>query len=255
MNKILRFSCAAFLVLCYTAVDAQSRTEFLDAQWKTVASSDKAKYSRAITLVLPDSAYAVTVNLVDGETIMQGSFKDKVLEIEHGDFTFWYDNGNMESKGRFKEGYKVGVWKRWNSEGIAKPDRIYPDENSPVTGNPGGPKNIIAAKPPGGMQALQRLVNDSLSYPEEAKNRGLEGTVYITFTIDATGEVRLPEISDGVHYLLDEEALRFVSSLPSWTPASKNGIPCESSYVMPITFDLGGSDSNGNSGRGSSSKN
>jgi TonB family protein len=82
-------------------------------------------------------------------------------------------------------------------------------------------------------------VNDSLNYPKEAVERKLEGTVYVNFTIDATGEVSHPMVSDGVHYLLDEEALRFISSLPSWTPASKNGIPVESNYIMPIVFDLG----------------
>jgi TonB family protein len=89
------------------------------------------------------------------------------------------------------------------------------------------------------MAALQVLVTDSLVYPEEAKKQKIQGTVYVTFTIDATGEVSQPQITDGVHALLDEEALRFVSSLPTWVPAAKSGIPVDSNYIMPITFDLG----------------
>ena len=150
----------------------------------------------------------------------------------------FYANGYKESQGRFKTGYKVGTWKRWNFEGVAKPDRYYPDEDFKKTNRTSRP-----AKFPGGMAALQTLVNDSLQYPAEARERKLEGTVYITFTIDATGEVSHPQISDGVHYLLDEEALRFVSSLPTWTPASKNGMPVDSNYIMPIVFDLGGESS------------
>ena len=82
------------------------------------------------------------------------------------------------------------------------------------------------------------MVNDSLRYPEEARERLIEGTVYITFQIDQAGDVRQPEVTEGVHYLLDEEALRFVSTLPTWTPATRNGVAVESSFIMPITFSI-----------------
>ena len=165
---------------------------------------------------------------------MSGTYVDPKLEIANGDFVYYYANGYKESQGRFKNGYKVGIWKRWNFEGVAKPDRYYPDEDFKPNNRTSKP-----AKFPGGMGALQALVNDSLKFPDEAKERKLEGTVYVTFTIDATGEVSRPQISDGVHYLLDEEALRFVTSMPTWTPAAKNGMPVDSNYIMPITFDLG----------------
>ncbi|MEZ4801086.1 MAG: energy transducer TonB, partial [Flavobacteriales bacterium] len=86
--------------------------------------------------------------------------------------------------------------------------------------------------------ALQQMVNDSLQYPAEAVERNIEGTVYVTFMIDAAGDVRNAEISEGVHYLLDEEALRFVSTMPSWAPATRSGIPVDSNFIMPITFNL-----------------
>jgi TonB family protein len=165
---------------------------------------------------------------------MTGIYADKDLQIGNGDFTYFYANGYKESEGRFKNGYKVGTWKRWNFEGKPKPDRFYPDEHFVKTN-----RTSQAAKFPGGMAALQKLVSDSLNYPEQAKNQKIQGTVYVTFTIDATGEVSQPQITDGVHALLDEEALRFVSSLPTWVPAAKSGIPVDSNYIMPFTFDLG----------------
>jgi hypothetical protein len=51
--------------------------------------------------------------------------------------------------------------------------------------------------------------------------------------------VSQPTVTDGVSAALDAEALRFVTSLPTWVPAAKNGIPVDSNYIMPITFDLG----------------
>ncbi len=251
MKRFLRFSLFSLAACFSLSLFAQTKSEYLDSQMKVVTDIAKARYSREVTLNNVDSTYSVVVKYVTGEMMMEGSYSDKFLDTEHGDFKYFYANGNPESQGRFKEGYKVGLWKRWNFDGVPKIDRVYPDEKF----NKGNGVHTKRATFPGGMEALQRMVNDSLSYPSEAKERGLEGTVNVVFTIDSTGEVRLPEVASGIHYLLDEEALRFVSSLPSWTPAAKNGVAVESSFVMPITFDLGGSDSNGNSGKGNSSKN
>ncbi len=234
------------------SIFSQTRLEYLDAQMKVVSDATLAKYSRDVTLLVADSTYTVVVKYITGEMMMEGVYLDKFLDLEHGDFKYFYANGNPESQGRFKEGYKVGLWKRWNFDGVPKPDRVYPDEKFKAGT---GARGVKRAQPPGGISGLQKMVTDSLAYPVEAKERGIEGTVWVSFTIDETGEVKQPEVKDGVHYLLDEEALRFVSSLPTWTPAAKDGMPIESSFALPIVFDLGGSGTNGNSGKGSSSKN
>lgn len=212
---------------------SQVQSQLLDAQHRVTTTVEKAKFTRDVS-ISGDSVYNVSLKFITGEAFMSGTYVDPKLEIANGDFVYYYANGYKESQGRFKNGYKVGIWKRWNFEGVAKPDRYYPDEDFKPNNRTSKP-----AKFPGGMGALQALVNDSLKFPDEAKERKLEGTVYVTFTIDATGEVSRPQISDGVHYLLDEEALRFVTSMPTWTPAAKNGMPVDSNYIMPITFDLG----------------
>jgi len=232
MKQILRLSvllCA--LILESAAVQAQ--TQFLDAYFNILPVADKAKYTREVS-VSQDSSYKVVIRYITGEVMMTGAFSDQKLQVQNGDFTYYYANGNLESQGRYKSGLKVGTWKRWSFDGSKKPDRYYPDENFKAKTRSTNP-----AKFPGGMSALQKLITDSLKYPTEAKERGLEGTVYVTFTVDATGEVSRPEVSEGVHYLLNEEAVRFVSAMPTWTPASKNGSPIDSSFIMPITFNLG----------------
>jgi TonB family protein len=233
MKRILQLCCFIIAVGASSVVSAQTKIEYLDIQHNVTPDSTKAKFVRESSM-LSDSTYYVNIKYITGELFNTGNYRDPKLEVPHGDFVYYYANGLKESEGRFKEGYKVGTWKRWNFEGVAKPDRFYPDEDFKRTTRTSKP-----AKFPGGMQALQSYVNDSLNYPKEAIERKLEGTVYVTFSIDATGEVSHPQVSDGVHYLLDEEALRFVSSLPTWTPAAKNGMPVESNYIMPIVFDLG----------------
>ena len=233
MTQILRIVCSIMVSLLTLNGIAQIRRDSLDIQHRKTSDMNKARFEREVTFI-NDSTFKVVVKYLTGESFMTGTYTDKDLLIGNGDFTYFYANGYKESEGRFKYGFKVGAWKRWNFEGKPKPDRYYPDEHFVKTNRSSQP-----AKFPGGMAALQLLVTDSLIYPEEAKKQKIQGTVYVTFTIDATGEVSQPQVTDGVHELLDKEALRFVSSLPTWVPAAKSGIPVDSNYIMPITFDLG----------------
>lgn len=249
MKRILQLCCAFGISMLSIEGIGQVTDQILDAQLHKTTIAEKARFTRQIT-VTPDSSYHVFTKFITGETFMSGAYLDSNLTVPNGDFVYYYANGFKESEGRFRNGYKVGVWKRWNFEGVAKPDRFYPDEDFVRK-----QRSTIPAKFPGGKEALQTLVNDSLKYPAEARERKLQGTVYVTFTIDATGEVSRPQVSDGIHYLLDEEALRFVSSLPTWTPAAKNGMPVDSNYIMPITFDLGNQSSSSSDLKNKTSKN
>lgn len=220
-----------FLVLS-TWSFAQSRKDYLDPQFNIIKDSVACKYVRSV-YPQSDTVYNVEIKFRTGELMMTGSYKDAALNVANGDFRYYYANGVLESQGRYRNGNKVGIWKRWSYDGSPKPDRQYIDENFKRTN-----RTTAAAKFPGGMAALQQMVNDSLQYPQEARERRIEGTVYVTFVIDAAGDIRHPEVSDGVHYLLDEEALRFVSTMPSWAPATRNGLPVDSNFIMPITFSI-----------------
>ncbi|MFN8700266.1 MAG: TonB family protein [Flavobacteriales bacterium] len=234
MLSALRFLAPFCLVCIVLSANAQKRSEYLDAQFNVVPveSSRLIKYVRDVTQ-LSDSTFEVKVNFKTGEAMMTGRYLDTDLLVEDGDFTYFYANGTAESMGRYRNGSKVGTWKRWNYDGREKPDRFYPDENFRRSS-----RTTASAKFPGGTDALRMLVRDSLNYPLEAKDRGIEGTVVVTFVIDAAGDVRQAEVTDGVHYLLDEEALRFVSNMPAWAPATRHGVPVDTSFIMPITFSL-----------------
>ncbi|MCC6599362.1 MAG: TonB family protein [Crocinitomicaceae bacterium] len=214
------------------SVSSQERIEFLNPQLNTVKDSLSCKYIRTVW-PQEDSSYKVEVKYKTGEVMMAGVYSNPELTVENGNFQFFYANGFVESEGRFRNGIKVGTWKRWNYDGRQKPERFYPDENFKRSNRTTAP-----AKFPGGINSLHQLVNDSLIYPEEAMRRKIQGTVYVTFMIDEAGDVRQAEISGSVHYLLDEEALRFVSNMPSWSPATRYGVPIDSSFIMPITFDI-----------------
>lgn len=76
----------------------------------------------------------------------------------------------------------------------------------------------------------------NLKYPLVAFEKGIEGTVYVQFTIDEEGKLANASIKQGVHELLDAEALRVVKLSPAWTPAKAKGQPVSVQYTFPIKF-------------------
>jgi TonB family protein len=233
MKLILRglWLCTTLLGVSLFAT-SQKRTDFLDPLYQVVKDSTAAKFIRNVERQ-SDSLYYVSVTDKSGQVMMLGSFIDAGLEMEQGHFKYFYANGTHESEGNYKRGVKSGTWHRWNFNGVPKPDRFYPDEAKPRV-----PRSTHAAAYPGGMDSLQNFIRENLKYPDAAIDRQIEGTVYITFMIDQAGDLRHAEVSRGVHYLLDDEALRLISMMPDWSPATRNGVPVESSFIMPITFDL-----------------
>ena len=99
---------------------------------------------------------------------------------------------------------------------------------------------------PGGDIALRKFIADNIKYPEEAKEKGLSGKVFVQFIIDKNGDVVSPKIARGIDPILDNEAIRVIQSLPKWKPGEQseriNGekvwVPKNVSYTVPIAFEL-----------------
>lgn len=94
----------------------------------------------------------------------------------------------------------------------------------------------------GGTQEMRLFLQNNLKYPETAKKEGFEGTVFVDFIIDEKGQVRevvaTDVVGEDVDFLLKEEAVRVVASMPNWTPGMQHGKPVDTSFSIPITFEI-----------------
>ncbi len=89
----------------------------------------------------------------------------------------------------------------------------------------------------GGAESLHQFIEARISYPEEAKKAGIEGTVFIEFIIGKDGSVNEIRVVRGVHPLLDKEAIRVIKLTDGmWKPAEQRGKPVESRFVVPVVF-------------------
>ena len=82
-----------------------------------------------------------------------------------------------------------------------------------------------------------------LTYPEDARDAGMQGRVIVQFQINKDGSVSDISILEGVCESIDNEVIRVVSESPDWTPGYIDGKPVKVTYAFPVLFQLRGGDS------------
>lgn len=92
---------------------------------------------------------------------------------------------------------------------------------------------------PGGEKALKKYIADHTEYPAVAKENGIQGKVFVSFTITKEGTVQDAKVVRGVDLSLDNEALRIVKTLPNFKPGKQRGQAVDVKYTVPVNFELG----------------
>ena len=90
----------------------------------------------------------------------------------------------------------------------------------------------------GGDAALMKYIGENLKYPEEAKERGLQGRVVVGFIIEKDGSLTNFKVLRAVDRALDAEALRVVKGMPKWIPGRQDGQCVRVRYLLPIYICL-----------------
>jgi TonB family protein len=91
---------------------------------------------------------------------------------------------------------------------------------------------------PGGEDKLVEFVSKNLCYPQKAKEKGIQGRVFVGFIVEKDGSVSNVTNLRSVDSVLDAEAMRVIQSLPKWKPGKHNGEFVRVSYQIPIVFKL-----------------
>ena len=91
---------------------------------------------------------------------------------------------------------------------------------------------------PGGIDALKNDIINNVKYPEEAKKKGIQGKVFVSFIVDEKGKVSDAKVVRGVDPALDKESIRVIGNLKDWTPGMEKGKAVKVSYTVPIKFAL-----------------
>lgn len=117
-----------------------------------------------------------------------------------------------------------------------------------------------------GNPELYKTVGEKIKYPLEARRNSVQGTLYVSFTVDEQGKIKQVKAETKMYNLLEEivvvgynknapnnkdsseisddltelekEAERVIGLLGDFTPGKKNGKAVSVRLTLPITFKL-----------------
>lgn len=92
-------------------------------------------------------------------------------------------------------------------------------------------------EPDGGYDQFYKTVSKHLKYPRQAIRAGVEGRVFVQFTIRKDGTVTDVKLLKGIGYGCDEEAVR-VMGIPKWKPGRQGGRTVNVRMVQPLVFEI-----------------
>ena len=110
-------------------------------------------------------------------------------------------------------------------------DFWWPEDEQVMLGVPEQMPNF-----PGGETALMNYISEHLVYPQEAKDAGVEGRVFIGVVVMKDGSLACAKVLKGLGYGCDEAALEVFEDMPKWQPAMMRGKPICYPYHVPVRF-------------------
>ncbi|AFM05395.1 TonB family protein [Bernardetia litoralis DSM 6794] len=112
------------------------------------------------------------------------------------------------------------------------------EEELPDCGFPNSIFYFLEAEPKEGIQSFYDYINKNLTYPINAKRKGIEGKVIVSFVINKKGEITDVEVKNDIGGGCKEEAERVIKNSPKWNPARQRGKTVKTRKMIPIVFKL-----------------
>ena len=262
--KIHLTSCLLLFASISFAQNIKIDTVYFNADWQETTKANASFYR---TIKKENNLYIVQDYYKNKVLQMDGSFTSLHPELYEGYFKYYTDKGTLIKEGEYKKNVEEGEWKLYYDNGRLMRIENYLNGNLSehlksyytnqqirrdeeykngklIRANCYTPKGKDTAyfssyqtsEFTGGLAALKKYLLDNMKYPKDALEKGVEGTVFIKFTVTDKGTIENAELQKAVYPSLDAEALRLVKNMPKWQPGKKNDIPQKVVFNIPIVF-------------------
>ena len=91
---------------------------------------------------------------------------------------------------------------------------------------------------PNSQKALISYLQEEITYPQNARENGIEGIVKIKIKITDNGQVQVLELVEALGFGCDEEATRVVENLPTKITSRLARQTGSDAVILPIQFKL-----------------
>jgi TonB family protein len=92
--------------------------------------------------------------------------------------------------------------------------------------------------PVNGMEEFYKMLMQNIKYPVAARNKNIEGRVFVQFMVDENGKLSDFQVVKGIGSGCDEEAMRVLSLSEPWVPGKQRGVAVKSIFNLAIIFKL-----------------
>lgn len=104
------------------------------------------------------------------------------------------------------------------------------------------PFDVVVSKMPvfpGGDEALLRFYKKKLRYPAKAREKRIQGNVFVEAWIETDGSIRTSKILTDIGGGCGDEAIRLIHSMPKWQPALLNdrALRLKVKLLVPFVLD------------------
>jgi TonB family protein len=159
-------------------------------------------------------------------------------------------NGKIDHSDAWRGDEPVGVWIGRTGRGSEERDYnfelVYEERKCSNPESLQGVNNFFADNTAVSYKApileertdIMHFLVRYLRYPAKARRNGIQGKVYIAFTITKEGKVQDIVVTQGVHILLDKESVRLLRQMKLVSPPMLNDEPIEICLNYPISFKL-----------------
>ena len=177
----------------------------------------------------------------DGVISAIGSYDSKGREKGH--WVYFWESGSKSREGKYSKGKSNGKWFFYGEDGALEEIGHYKKDRLLQAISPDGSKvtqTRIERMPefPGGLDALMKYLGSSISYPDDAKQAGVEGKVYVSFVVGKEGGISNINIRRSVYPSIDKEVIRVIEDMPNWSPGLSYGRAVKVQYNLPVNFSL-----------------
>lgn len=116
------------------------------------------------------------------------------------------------------------------------------DDGDPEMDNENGLKepHELSKMPsfPGGLEAMYTYLGKTIKYTRCGIESGINGRVYVQFTIEKDGTIGDTKVVRGLDCGLNQVAVKSVEKMPKWEAGEQMGKPVRVKYTLPIQFTL-----------------
>jgi TonB family protein len=181
----------------------------------------------------------------------------------NGPYSTYWSNGSKRSEGNYVHNQVVGTWIKYYKNGNVAIKETYNEGNIDVSKILDPKKKVeeynrlrlsdslfldIDGLPTtrdkvekkatyaGGMDKLYSFLSQNVRYPPDAMEKEIQGTVFISFTVNENGIVENLQIDKSPYPSLGVEAIRVMNLTKNWVPAVFGGENVSTQINIPIKF-------------------